>query len=78
VPVEKVQQFESELLRFVENSHPGVLQSIREQKTLTDEIKADLTQVLNDFKDRWNEETQIATQVSATVAAQPIAAGAQT
>ena len=69
VPVENVQRFESELLRFVENAHPGVLQNIREQKTLTDEIKADLTQVLNDFKDRWNEETQIATQSSATIAA---------
>lgn len=75
VPVEHVQRFEGELLRFVENSHPGVLQKIRDQKSLTDEIKADLTQVLNDFKDRWNEETQIAVQSQASAAAQPAAAG---
>lgn len=68
VPVEDVQRFESELLKFVENAHPGVLQKIREQKTLTDEIKADLTQVLNDFKDRWNEETKVALQAQASAA----------
>ncbi len=77
VPVEQVQRFESELLRFVENSHPGVLQSINEKKSLTDEIKADLTQVLADFKDRWNEGTQLATRTPATAAAtQPAAATA--
>ena len=60
VPVENVRRFEAELLRFVENSHPGVLQAIREKKALTDEIKADLEQVLKDFKERWNEETNVA------------------
>src|SRR5215211_3448743 len=69
VPVENVRRFESELLRFVENSHPGVLQSIREKKSLTDEIKSDLAQVLRDFKDRWAEETAVARQT-------PVAAGA--
>jgi F-type H+-transporting ATPase subunit alpha len=68
VPVEQVQRFEAELLRFVENAHPGVLQNISEKKSLTDEIKAELTQVLTDFKDRWNEETQLAVQTSAAVA----------
>jgi F-type H+-transporting ATPase subunit alpha len=60
VPVENVRRFEAELLRFVENSHPGVLQSIREKKTITDDVKNDLAQVLRDFKDRWNEETAVA------------------
>jgi F-type H+/Na+-transporting ATPase subunit alpha len=50
VPVEQARRFESELLRFFENSHPGLLQSIRERKSLTDEIKNDLTQALTDFK----------------------------
>jgi len=76
IPVEDVQRFEGELIRFVENSHPGVLQNIRDKKSLTDEIKADLTQVLNDFKDRWKEETQIAVQTRAAAAAQPVTAGA--
>jgi F-type H+-transporting ATPase subunit alpha len=60
VPVENVRRFEAELLRFVENSHPGVLQSIREKKSLTDDIKNDLAQVLGDFKERWKEETTVA------------------
>ncbi len=55
VPVEDVRAFEAELLKFVENSHPGLLQNIREKKTLTDEIKSDLQQALKDFKDIWNE-----------------------
>lgn len=76
VPVEEVQKFEGELLRWVENAHPGVLQNIREQKSLTDEIKADLTQVLTDFKDRWNDKTKIVAQPPTTAAAQPAIATA--
>ncbi|HKC62930.1 MAG TPA: F0F1 ATP synthase subunit alpha [Pyrinomonadaceae bacterium] len=74
VPIDQVRRFESELLRFVENSHPGLLQSIREKKALTDEIKADMEQALTDFKERWTEEANIATRSAATVPAQ--AAGA--
>src|SRR5947207_2004262 len=70
VPVENVRRFETELLRFAEDSHPGLLQSIREKKTITDEIKADLQQALKDFKDRWTEETNVATRSAATVPAQ--------
>jgi F-type H+-transporting ATPase subunit alpha len=75
IPVEQVQGFEKELLLWVENSNPQVLQNIREQKTITDEIEADLKQVLNDFKVRWKEETQIAVQSQASAATQPAAAG---
>ncbi len=57
VAVEDVRSFEAELLKFVENSHPGLLQSIREKKSLTDEIKSDLKQALKDFKDIWNERS---------------------
>jgi F-type H+-transporting ATPase subunit alpha len=55
IAVGDVRSFEAELLGFVENSHPGLLQNIREKKNLTDEIKADLQQVLKDVKDAWNE-----------------------
>ncbi len=74
IPVEQAQRFESELLRFVENANPGVLHKIRDEKSLTDEIKAEMTQLLKDFKDRWNEDNRIATQ--ATVSAQPAIATA--
>jgi F-type H+-transporting ATPase subunit alpha len=78
VAVEDVRRFESELLRFVENSHPVVLQNIREKKSLTDEIKSDLQQVMRDFKDLWNERSSssagttsrpVATSQSAPVSA---------
>src|SRR5216684_1791455 len=46
VPVENIRKFEADLLRFIENSHPGVLQRIREKKAIDDEIKSDLTQSL--------------------------------
>jgi F-type H+/Na+-transporting ATPase subunit alpha len=58
VPVEQVGKFEAELLRFVENSHPGVLQSLREKKAVTDEIQKDLEQTLKDFKDIWAEKAE--------------------
>ncbi len=61
IPVEDVRQFESELLKFIENSHPGLLQSIREKKTLTDEIKSDLQLALKDLKELWKERAGAAT-----------------
>src|SRR5437870_4959257 len=55
IAIENVRKFEAELLQFVENSHPGLLQSIREKKALTDEITSDLQQALQDFKELWKE-----------------------
>ena len=55
VAVEDVRKFEIELLKFVENSHPGVLSSIREKKSLSDEIKETMKQAVDDFKVRWND-----------------------
>ena len=58
VDVTNVRAFEAELLRFVENSHPGVMQSIREKKAITPETEKDMHQVLKDFKDVWAERAQ--------------------
>ncbi|HVF29119.1 MAG TPA: hypothetical protein VM943_12815, partial [Pyrinomonadaceae bacterium] len=55
IPIEQVRRFETEFLRFVENAHPGVLQNLREKKSITDEIKNDLAQVVADFKENWND-----------------------
>jgi F-type H+/Na+-transporting ATPase subunit alpha len=65
VPLDQIRRFETELLRFVENAHPGVLTAIREKKVITDDIKADLQQVLQDFKERWADETMTAGAVAA-------------
>jgi len=57
IAVEDVRRFETGLLEFVENSHPGLLADIADKKTLTDEIKAGLKQVLEDFKLEWNKKS---------------------
>jgi len=58
VAVEDVRRFETGLLKFVENSNPGLLAAIAEKKSLTDEIKADLKQALEDFKDTWQKDSE--------------------
>jgi F-type H+-transporting ATPase subunit alpha len=68
VPVEDLRRFETELTRFVENSNPALLSSIREKKTITDEIKAEMAQTLKDFQDRWSEETVISPRSSEAAA----------
>jgi F-type H+-transporting ATPase subunit alpha len=55
VPIEHVRRFETEVLQFVENSQPGLLQAIREKKALNDQITADLKQALSDFKVTWKD-----------------------
>jgi F-type H+-transporting ATPase subunit alpha len=58
LPVELCRKFEDELYRFVDNAHPGVLQQIREKKAIDDAIKAELTNVMKEFKQRFVSETQ--------------------
>ena len=60
IPVEDIKKFEAELLSFIENSHPAVMQKIREKKAITDETQKDLEQSLKDFKDRWAENARAA------------------
>lgn len=66
IPVEDVRSFEAELIKFIENSHPGVLHNIRDKKTLTDEIKADLQVVLKDFKEMWKERSEASSSPAQT------------
>lgn len=68
VAVEDVRRFEGELLAFVENSHPGLLEIIREEKSLKDDIKQDLQQVLREFKDLWQEKALTSTPGSPSLA----------
>jgi F-type H+-transporting ATPase subunit alpha len=63
IAVEDIRRFETGLLKFVENSRPGLLADIREQKSLTEDIKADLKQVLEDFKIEWQKESSTPTEL---------------
>jgi F0F1-type ATP synthase alpha subunit len=38
------------LLRYVAGSHPDILANIAETKDISDEISANLTKAINDFK----------------------------
>lgn len=76
VAIEDIRRFESDLLSFVENSHPGLLAAIREKKSLSEEITKDLHQVLRDFKDMRQKElagksSEIGEAVTATMASAP-------
>jgi F-type H+/Na+-transporting ATPase subunit alpha len=53
LPVESCRKFEEELYRFVENAHAGLLQQLREKKVIDDAIKANLTSVVSEFKQRF-------------------------
>jgi F-type H+/Na+-transporting ATPase subunit alpha len=56
LPVEHVQRFEAELYRFVENAHPGILNTIREKRALDDNLKNEMKNVLKEFKDRFTSD----------------------
>jgi F-type H+-transporting ATPase subunit alpha len=75
IAVEDVRKFEIELLEFVQNSHPGLLANISEKKNLTDEIKKDLKQVLEDFTEMWKQERSKATTPGLTPSTQPSHSG---
>jgi F-type H+-transporting ATPase subunit alpha len=77
VAIEDIRRFETSLLKFVENSHPGLLADIAQKKSLTDEIKAGLKQVLEDFKDTWSRELAAETDFAATPARAASSAAAQ-
>ncbi len=69
IAVDQVRRFESDFLRFMENSHPGVLNDLREKKSFTDEIKSALTQAIGDFKTTWADQTALAQQNANNAAA---------
>ena len=56
LPVESLRNFEIELYRFVDNAHPGVLQTIREKKILDDDLKNQMKAVISEFSKRFTAE----------------------
>jgi F-type H+-transporting ATPase subunit alpha len=53
LPLPQVRAFEQELYHHVENAHPGLLPEIKEKKTLTDEIKAQINAIIKEFKPQF-------------------------
>jgi len=77
IAIEDIRRFEASLLKFVGNSHPGLLAAISEKKAITDDIKADLKQVLEDFKHNWSKEPAATTDFAAAPAPAASTAAAQ-
>ena len=50
VEIEKVGAFQEQLLRYISGSHPDILANIAETKDISDEVSANLTKAINDFK----------------------------
>ena len=50
VEIEKVGAFQDQLLRYISGSHPDILATITESKDISDEVSANLTKAINDFK----------------------------
>jgi len=53
LPVEQCRLFETELYAFVDSAHAGVLQAIREKKTMDDQLKGQVNGILKEFKERF-------------------------
>src|SRR5580765_1166228 len=54
VAIEDVRAFEDELTKFAEEAHPGVLNTLRDKKSIDDDLKAAMKEAIEDFKaTRW-------------------------
>ena len=53
VTVDKMAKWQGDLLKFMESSYSEIGRAIAEKKTLTDDIRADLTKALDVFRNTW-------------------------
>jgi len=53
VPVEKMDQWQAELLRYMSNSHPEIGNEIVEKKALSDDLRAKMAQAFETFANTW-------------------------
>ncbi len=58
LPVPAVRKFEEELHRFVENSYPNILPTIRDKKAIDDALKAEMIKAINEAKKRFLAENK--------------------
>ena len=58
LPVDQVRDFEAELYRFVDVANPGLLRTIMEKKVLDDNLKAEMSKVINQSKEAFVADRQ--------------------
>ena len=58
IAVSDLKRFEVEFSKFVESSHPAIISTLRDKKSIDDDLKAEMKEAVEDFKaTRWNKET---------------------
>ncbi len=65
MPVDQLRDFEKGLYAYVETANAGVLSAIEEKKVLDDDLRAALTKVIKEFKERFVSEHQPVAKASA-------------
>ena len=59
IEVQDLKRFEEEIFKFVEGSHPAVLSTIRDKKSIDDDLKAAMREAVEDFKStRWGGKNE--------------------
>jgi F-type H+-transporting ATPase subunit alpha len=53
IPLDEMDRWERDLIRYMETSHPEIGKSIISEKKITDENEANLRSALNDFNSTW-------------------------
>jgi F-type H+-transporting ATPase subunit alpha len=54
VPIDRMQEWENDLLRYMETSHPDIVKDIDEKKRITDENEAKLRTAIDAFNTTWS------------------------
>ena len=65
MPVEDLRDFEKSLYSYVETVNAGILQAIEEKKILDEELKAAMTKVVKECKERFTSARQAVAKASA-------------
>jgi F0F1-type ATP synthase alpha subunit len=63
--VDELHDFEQGLYSYVDNLNPGVLRAVEEKKVLDDDLRADLTRTIKEFKERFVSEREAAAKANA-------------
>jgi F-type H+-transporting ATPase subunit alpha len=60
LPVERCREFEKQLYEYADTMNPGLLKSIEEKKVLDDQLKAEMSKLVRESKERFVGERQMA------------------
>ena len=53
MPVNQVREFEQELYKYVDSTHPGLLRTIMEKKILDDTLKGQMQSIIKEAKQQF-------------------------